>query len=88
MDKLDQRVKDLIGPHQFGTSDPLHWTDDLAAPVTESLLQTAAAPSLSLAARRALQSGEHAKAMVCARLAMRDPRDFEARDLCDRLLAL
>ena len=88
MDGVGLRIKDMIGPHQFGTSDPLHWPDELAAPVAQRLLQTESAPGLTIVARRALANGEHAKAMICARLAMRDPRDFEARDLCDRLLTL
>ncbi len=80
----DERIRDAIGPHQFGSSDPLDWPHETAQAVAGSILKQESARSLVDVARRATDAGERAKAIFCLRVAMHDKNNWEAQDLFDR----
>ncbi len=84
--RKDERIKDAIGPHQFGSSDPLDWPHDTAQTMADSILRQESARSLVDVARRAMDAGESAKAMFCLRVAMHDKNNWEAQDLFRRAL--
>lgn len=81
MCRTDERIKDMIGPHELGRSDPFCWPRETAEAVREAILRRESLPSLADVARRAIAAGDFAKGMLCVRLAMHDPRDAEAQEL-------
>jgi hypothetical protein len=83
----DERIKNLVGPHGQGTSDPWDWPPAQAEAVTKAILQQESLPSLIAVAQKAVRAGNRSLAAVCLRLALRDRNDFEAQDMLDRLLA-
>jgi hypothetical protein len=83
----DEKIKDLLGFHANGSSDPWDWLPDQAEAATRAMTQEETSSSLVEVARRAIQAGNRSKAAFCIRLAMRNPNDFEAQDMMDRLLA-
>jgi hypothetical protein len=85
--RKDERIKDMIGSHEQGSSDPLDWLPDRADAVTNTILQQRSLSSLTEVARRAMTEGKQSDAAFCLRLAMRDPNNFEAQDMMQRLLA-
>jgi hypothetical protein len=85
--RRDERIKDLVGPHSLGTSDPRDWESEQADVVAKAILQQESSVSLVDVARKAVQAGNRSQAAFCLRLALRDPNDIEAQDLMDRLLA-
>jgi hypothetical protein len=86
MSRRDEKIKDLIGPHGQGFSDPRDWKPAEAEAAAQAILENEKLPSLVEVARRAIQTGDRANAAFCLRLAMRDPQSFEAQDLFERLL--
>jgi hypothetical protein len=86
LDRSDERIKDVIGPHELGTSDPYYWPDEIAQPATEGVLEGESSSSLVDVAERLLTGGDRSKAMLCLRLAMRDQRDLRTQELFDRAL--
>ena len=78
MDRRDERIKDLLGAHDLGSSDPFYWTSETADAVSAALLQQHGHVSLTQVISRALSDGDRSLAFYCARLAMRDPLNFEA----------
>jgi hypothetical protein len=87
LSKRDEKIKDLVGPHGLGSSDPRDWLPEHAEATIQSILQQESLPSLVEVARRAMKEGNSSYAAVCLRLAIRDPDDIEAQDLMNRLLA-
>ncbi len=85
--RKDEKIKDLVGPHPQGTSDPWDWTSQQADAITKAILQQDSLPSLIAVAQRAIKAGDRSQAAICLRLAMRDRNDFEAQDMLNRLLA-
>jgi hypothetical protein len=85
--RKDERIKDVIGPHEQGSSDPLEWLPDRAEAVINTILQQRSLSSLTEVARRAMTEGKQSDAALCLRLAMRDPNNYEAQDMMNRLLA-
>ena len=87
LDRSDERIKDVIGAHELGTSDPYYWPDDVAQSAADGLLKEESSSSLVDLAERLLSGGDRSRAMLCLRLAMRDGTDFQVQELYDRALA-
>lgn len=83
----DEKIKNLIGQHAQGSSDPLDWTTDRAEVVIQSIVQQESQPSLVEVARKSIKEDRRTDAAFVLRLAMRDPNNFEAQDMMQRLLA-
>jgi hypothetical protein len=86
LNRSDERIKDVIGAHELGTSDPYYWADDVAQPAAEALLEEESCSSLVDLAERLLTSGDRSKAMLCLRLAMRGEGDLRTQELFARAL--
>jgi hypothetical protein len=87
LDASDSRIKEVLGVHPYGISDPYYWTDEIAETTVEGLQQLESSSSLLAIADAALRKDERAKAMLCIRLAMRDPnQSLQARAMLDQLL--
>jgi hypothetical protein len=84
--RKDEKIKDLMGFHVRGSSDPMDWQSDDADAVTQAILQHESSSSLVDAARRIMKTGDRSNAAFCLRLAMRDPYDMESPELLNRLL--
>jgi hypothetical protein len=85
--RRDEKIKDFIGFHAQGSSDPLNWQSRHAEEMARTILQQESLPSLVAVAQRAVKAGNRSYAAFCLRLAMRNRNDFEAEDMLDRLLA-
>lgn len=86
MNVPDERIKDIIGPHALGSSDPFDWPDELADLVILELVDEADGLSLMEIARQAFAQGNRSKAMACVRLVMRDGNNSAAQALFDKLM--
>jgi hypothetical protein len=86
--RRSERIKDVIGPHALGSSDPWDWKSDLVQSASEAMLQQESLPSLIEVARRAMKTGNRSQAMFCVRIAMRDRNNIEAQDMFDRLMRI
>jgi hypothetical protein len=86
LSRKDEKIKNLIGSHAFGSSDPLDWLYTQAEPMARSILQEESLPSLVAVAQQAVNKGERSYAALCLRLAMRDPNCIEAQDMMDHLM--
>lgn len=84
LERHDQRIRSIMGYNGLGISDPVDWPDRTAAECRPELIGSD--ESLVAVAERAAARGQWNHSMLCARLAMRDPENREARELCDRLL--
>lgn len=87
MNDTDERIKDIIGPHDLGTSDPIDWPDDIAQSVIKHLVAEANGQTLVGIANQALAERNRAKAMLCVRLALRGGQNPVAQKLFDQLMA-
>ncbi|HMV99606.1 MAG TPA: hypothetical protein PKZ53_09185 [Acidobacteriota bacterium] len=87
MNETDERIKDIIGPHDLGTSDPVDWSDEIAQSVIKHLMAEANGQTLVGIANQALAEQNRAKAMLCVRLAMRGGQNPVAQKLFDQLMA-
>lgn len=88
LDGRDRRIKEIIGSHDVGSSDPFDWPDDVARTFVEAILKQDGKSSLMAVADACTAKGEPAKAMLCLRLAQRDPVDApQAQLACEQLLA-
>jgi hypothetical protein len=85
--RKDEQIKNLVGPHALGTSDPRDWQAEQADAMTAAIIEQEGLPSLVDVAHRAVKAGDQAQAAFCLRLALRDPNNIEAQDLMDRLYA-
>lgn len=86
MNVPDERIKDILGPHALGSSDPFDWPDELADLVILEFIDEADGLSLMEIARQELARGNRSKAMACVRLVMRDGNNFAAQALFDHLM--
>lgn len=87
MDRRDTRIRNILGPHQFGSSDPYDWPDEIAQAMESSILEQHASTSLVDVAEKAMNRDQDELAMMCVRLALRTHLEApEARDLLLRLL--
>jgi hypothetical protein len=86
LNQPDERIKDILGPHGLGTSDPYYWPRDVALASIEQLVGDGSDGSLLEIAQRANAQGDRGKAMLCTRLAMQLAQSLEAQDLLRRLL--
>jgi hypothetical protein len=86
LDARDQRIRNIMGPHELGTSDPYDWTDETAFAAREGILQQHEMPSLLELAGRSLHDGDVAGAMLYTRLAMRCEPGPEAEALFAQVL--
>ena len=84
--RRNEKIRDLIGPHSFGFSDPWDWNNELARGIAQSILKREEMKSLVEVARRYLASGNRAYAAYCLRLAMRNPKNREAQEMMEQLL--
>lgn len=88
LDAKDEQIKDIIGVHALGTSDPIYWPEQIAIPFTNDLLTQHGATSLDEIAQKAMSTGEQSLAMLCTRVAMRNANDVRAKASFDQLLQL
>lgn len=88
MDNADERVKNAIGPHDLGSSDPLYWPQDIAQEAGATLCQQEGTSNLVDAAHKASARGDLAQAALCARLAMQYRTNEPARALFQQMLAM
>lgn len=87
MDAADNRIKDVLGVHPYGASDPYYWVYDTAHAAAKDLVTQESAASLLEVADRAMHEGNRAQAMLSVRLAMRDTsQSAKARVMFDQLL--
>lgn len=86
MDRRDERIKDIIGPHSYGSADPIYWPDDVADKMVGDLLERCSCPSLLHVARLATSNRNPSLAMMSVRLLMRKGEDVEASQLFEQLL--
>ena len=86
MTAKDERIKNLVGPHALGTSDPRDWKSEQADAVAQAMLQEESSTSLVDVAHKAIKAGNQSQAAFCLRLALRDSNNIEAQDLMDRML--
>jgi hypothetical protein len=87
LSRKDERIKDILGPHSGGYSDPYDWKSEAAEAVIEDIFANNSQSSLVDIAIQAIANGNHSDAMFCLRLAMRAPKNIEAQNLIDCLLA-
>lgn len=87
LNEPDERIKDLLGAHAFGTSDPIHWPDEIARSVIKNLMTEANGLPLTSIAQQAMIERKTSKAMLCVRLAMRGGQNPVAQKLFDQLMA-
>jgi hypothetical protein len=87
LSRKDEKLKDLIGSHGLGSSDPWDWKAEQVETTTQAILQQESLPSLVEVARRAIKDDKRSEAAFCLRLAMRDSNNIEAQDMMSRLLA-
>lgn len=88
LDNADERVKNAIGPHDLGSSDPLYWPQDIAQEAGARLCQQEGTSNLVDAAHKASARGDLAQAALCARLAMQYRTNEPARALFEQILAM
>lgn len=87
MNETDERIKDIIGLHDLGTSDPIDWPDEIARSVIKNLMTEANGLPLTSIAQQAITERKMSKAMLCVRLAMRGGQNLVAQKLFDQLMA-
>jgi hypothetical protein len=87
IDARDQRIRNIIGPHELGTSDPCDWTDATAFSARDGILQHNDTPSLLELAEKTLNEGDAGGAMLYVRLAMRCEPGPQADALFAQILA-
>lgn len=87
MNNTDERIKDIIGPHDLGTSDPIDWPDEIARIAIKNLMTEAHGLPLTSIAQQAITERKMSKAMLCVRLAMRGGQNPVAQKLFDQLMA-
>ncbi|MBI4751902.1 MAG: hypothetical protein HY774_25740 [Acidobacteria bacterium] len=87
LNDTDERIKNIIGPHDLGTSDPFDWPDEIAQSVIKHLVAGANGQTLVEIANQALAEQNRAKAMFCVRLAMRGGQNPAAQKLFDQMMA-
>lgn len=74
MNGADEHIKDIIGPHELGTSDPFDWPDEVAQKIIHNIQETSAGTTLFDKAKEAYTAGDKANAMFYLRLVMRVDR--------------
>jgi len=83
----DERIVETIGSHEFGTSDPFYWQDQLLAEVAEATLKDLSENRLIDRAQACFREGDAASALYLARIAMRTENRTEAEAISAQILA-
>jgi hypothetical protein len=83
-DRHNHAIRCVLGPHEFGSSDPATWTRDLLKCVAGP--QSYGAQSYTAAVPLLLDTGEFARAMWTARLAVALENRAEGEQLTDSVL--
>jgi hypothetical protein len=85
LDGRNRAIRRVLGPHQFGSSDPATWTEDLlsAAKTPKEMFETS---SYAQAVRPMLAKGDFAEAMWAARLTVAREDATEGERLTDEIL--
>ncbi|MEZ5941516.1 MAG: hypothetical protein R3C18_09005 [Planctomycetaceae bacterium] len=87
LDRRDMRIREILGPHQLGSSDPFDWPDDVADSMADAILEQFGGRSLTDLAERVMSEDNDELAMMCVRLAQRDSNEAHAASaLFDELM--
>ncbi|MCA9044417.1 MAG: hypothetical protein KDA69_08860 [Planctomycetaceae bacterium] len=87
LDRRDMRIREILGPHQLGSSDPMDWPDDVADSMADAILKQFGGRSLTELAERSISEDNDELAMMCVRLAQRDSSEAHAASpLFDELM--
>lgn len=87
INKSDERIKDIIGVHKQGTSDPYHWYDEAIQSATESIRTSQGQRLLIEIAEESFRENDTATAMYITRIGMRSEPSPRFLDLLERLKA-
>ena len=85
LNRADERIKDIIGPHDLGTSDPYYWPDEMIDEAIASNRDSHEQQPLLTIAEDSLRQGDRARAMFLTRLGMRSDEPTPFLELFDRL---
>ncbi len=85
LNRADERIKDLIGPHDLGTSDPYYWPDEMIHKAIASIRDSQDQRPLESIAEDSLRQGDASTAMYLTRIGMRSESPTPFLELFDRL---
>ena len=85
VNRPDERIKDLIGPHDLGTSDPYYWPDQVIHNAIASTRDSHDQQPLLAIAEDSLRQGDVATATYLTRLGMRSQSPTPFLELLERL---
>lgn len=88
LNKHDEKIRNFIGRHELGSSDPYYWHDSIFKEVIAELIKSTDKKSFYDIAHDYFINGNNSKAMYFIRISMRLERNKMAKKLFNEIMKL